>query len=184
MTLQTISIIVTISLAFIGYIVTYATGIKLESRKERLKFISDQLQYLYGPLYSLRHASGVAWKLFRERCPRGTPCTLFGTQPPPTDEELQAWRLWMNEVFMPLNLKTEKVIIENAHLIEGASMPESFKEFLAHVEIYKVVLKKWSCNDFSEHASSYTTFPEYFEKDVSEAYNNLKQKQATLLGTL
>ena len=45
-TLQAISIMATVVLAFIGYIVTYLNNIRLENRKAQVKFISDQVQNL------------------------------------------------------------------------------------------------------------------------------------------
>src|SRR5208283_2687448 len=167
-TIQAISVGATVALAFIGYIVTYANNVRIENRKERLKFISNQLQYLYGPLYSLSNASDVAWKTFRSRCRPGG--AFFSTQPPPSEEELQQWRLWMTEVFMPINLKMEKAIIENSHLIEGNITPRSFQEFLAHVEVYKAVIKKWERGDFSEH-TSYLNFPDEMQEEVASVYS-------------
>ena len=48
--LQAITLIATVSLAFIGYIITYLNNLRLENRKARVKFISDHVQNLYGPL--------------------------------------------------------------------------------------------------------------------------------------
>lgn len=179
-TLQAISIMATVVLAFIGYIVTYLNNIRLENRKAQVKFISDQVQNLYGPLFSLDAASKEAWTKFRSRCrPHGA---FFNDYPyPPNNDELKEWRLWMLEVFMPLNLKMEKVIIENAHLIEGAEMPKSFQELLAHVEVYRVVLKKLENKDFSEH-TSYLNFPDAFHLDVARTFSLLKRRQMALIG--
>ena len=82
---------------------------------------------------------------------------------------------------MPNNLKMEKVIIENAHLIVGAEMPQSFIDFLAHVQGHKVVLKKWEDGDFSEYTSS-INFPEVLSLEIEETFKMLKAKQAKLLG--
>jgi hypothetical protein len=150
-TLQTISITATVVLAFTGYIITYFNNLRLEKRKAQVKFISDQVQNLYGPLFSLSHASSEAWKSFRSRCRPGG--AFFNDHSPPSDQELEQWRLWMSEVFMPINLNMEKIIVENAHLIEGVAMPRPFLSLLAHVEVYKVVMSKWEKNDFSEHTS-------------------------------
>jgi hypothetical protein len=97
------------------------------------------------------------------------------------DEEKKAWLLWMKEVFMPNNLKMEKVIIDNAHLIVGAEMPKSFLDFLEHVQGYKVVLKKWEDGDFSEYTSS-VNFPKDFSLEIEHTFKTLKAKQAELLG--
>jgi hypothetical protein len=175
-----LKVVAAILVALVGYIVTYANNVRLENRKAQIKFISDQVQYLYGPLFSLNAASREAWESFRSRCrPKGA---FFSEGPDaPSDHELEQWRLWMSEVFMPMNLKMEKVIIENVHLIEGATMPKSFLELLAHVEVYKTVIKKWENQDFSEH-TSYFNFPENFDADVAKTFTFLKRRQAALIG--
>jgi hypothetical protein len=88
----------------------------------------------------------------------------------------------MAEIFMPINLRMEKAIIENAHLIEGAEIPQEFLAFLAHIEVYKAVIKKWERGDFSEH-TAYENFPEQFRPIVAKTYKALKKRQAELIGS-
>ncbi len=178
--MQFISIMTTVILAFIGYLVTYGNNVRLENRKAQAKFISDQLQNLYGPLFSLSHASRTAWDSFRLRCRPGGGA-FFDPESPPSEEELEQWRLWMRAVFMPINLRMEKAIIDNAHLIEGASMPKSFQDLLAHVEVYKAILEKWSAGDVSEH-TAYLNFPEALHGHVTRTFEALKQRQMALIG--
>ena len=97
---------------------------------------------------------------------------------------IKSWRsgdFGMSNIFMPINLKMEQVIVENAHLIEGVAMPAPFLELLAHVEVYRAVIKKWEKNDFSEH-TSYLDFPQEFEDYVSHAFVSLKRRQFHLIG--
>lgn len=42
---------------------------------------------------------------------------------------------------MPLNLKLESLIIENAHLIREEKMPQCLIEFVTHVLVYKAFHK-------------------------------------------
>ena len=168
----------TVALAAVGYVVTYANSVRLENRKTRLKHLSDQIQYLYGPLFSLSHASQQAWRSFRSRHRPGRP--FFEPGDPLSADELWAWRLWMVEVFMPLNLQMEKVIVDNAHLIEGAEMPQPFTDLLAHVEVYRIVLRKWTLNDLSEH-TAYLEYPKALDTYVAETYHALTRQQTKLL---
>ena len=95
MTLQAWTLLTTIVLAFLGYLVTYANSLRLERRKAEMAFLNDQLQFLYGPLFSLQHASGRAWDDFRSRCRPGG--SFFGVDldDQPTESELAQWRMWM-----------------------------------------------------------------------------------------
>lgn len=174
-------LIVTVVLAAAGYFITYANSVRLENRKARLKYLSDQIQLLYGPLYSLSQTSDQAWKSFRSRHrPHGA---YFGDDDVPGEADLVAWRLWMGTVFMPINTRMETVILENAHLIDGSCMPQSFIDLLAHVETYRAILKQWEASDFSEH-TAYLNYPEELPVHVADVYARLTAQQARLLNSV
>jgi hypothetical protein len=176
-----LTIVVTISLAFIGYIATYLNNIAVARRKDRLERINLQLRNLYGPLYATDQASMIAWDAFRSRYRPGG--SFFSSTSPPTKEELEAWRLWMSEVFMPLNLRMEKIIVENADLILGDQIPDSFLQFIAHVVAYKPVIKKWQTGDYSEH-TSFSNYPTEIHQHIVSSYIHLKEEQEIILGKL
>jgi hypothetical protein len=174
-----VGIVTTILLAFIGYTVTYINTIRIDRERAEVELLNNQLEHLYGPLYSLNQTGKEVWKVFRKRYrPQEG---FFSSENPPNEEEKKAWVLWMREVFMPNNLKMEKVIVENAHLVVGSEMPKSFIDFIAHVEGYKVVLKKWKEGDFSEYTSS-ISFPPDITLEIEQTFKMLKAKQAKLLG--
>ena len=179
---ETLAVVVTIALAVVGYLFKYFHDRSVTRRKDRLDRINLQLRHLYGPLYSIRNAAAIVWDAFRFKYRPGG--SFFGSQPPPSDEELAAWRLWMSEVFMPLNLQMEKIIVENGDLIIEDAMPQCFLELCAHVASYKVVLKKWSWSDFSEH-TALSKFPDTdLSTYIDSSYKRLKEEQAELLGQL
>jgi hypothetical protein len=84
---------------------------------------------------------------------------------------------------MPLNVEMEKIIKNNAHLIEDEEMPKSFKELLAHVQGWKIVCKKWDDKDFSEN-SSCVAFPQDLHPYVANTYAKLKRRQSKLSSSL
>lgn len=176
-----ITLIVTIVLAFVTLLAKYINDVIIAQRKDRLERVNQQLKNLYGPLYAINEASQVAWKEFRLIYRPGK--SFFGTQPPPNNEELKAWQLWMSEVFMPLNLKMEKIIVENGDLIIEKEMPEYFIKFCAHVAAYKPVIKKWELGDYSEH-TSFSNFPEGFREHIKKSFQHLKNEQSRLLSSL
>jgi hypothetical protein len=173
-----VPLIITIFLAFIGFIAKYVNDVIIAQRKDKLERINHQLKNLYGPLYAINEASEIAWKEFRSIY-RPDAISFFGTVPPPTEEELIAWRLWMSEVFMPLNLRIEKAIVENGDLIIEKEMPKCFISLCAHVAAYKPVIKKWESGDYSEHVSL-SNFPKDFRSYIKSSYMDLKEQQAKL----
>jgi hypothetical protein len=164
----------------IGLGITYWNNLRLERKKSEIKLVSDQLEKLYGPLFSLTEASRAAWDSFRLHFRPNS--EIFSETDPPTAEELQEWRHWMREVFMPLNLKIEKAIVSNSHLIEGPAMPKPFLDFLAHVEVWKAVFTTWpEAAEIKEHRS-HIRYPTKFRAHVNETFARLKEKQNKLIG--
>ena len=176
-----ITLLVTVVLALIGFLVKYVNDLAIVRRKDRLERINLQLKNLYGPLYATAHASEIAWQAFRSVYRPGK--SFFRTQPPPNEEELAAWRLWMVEVFMPLNLRLERVIVDNGDLIMEKQMPDCLLRLCSHVAAYKPVMKRWQDGDYSEFLSL-SPYPEDLLEYVESCYSELKVKQAALLGSL
>jgi hypothetical protein len=181
LTAAVITACVTIFVALAGYLITYWNNILLSRRTEQLNRINKQLNEFYGPLYSLVYSSSKSWVTFRKRY-RSQIRSYFSNNPPPTEEELQAWRLWMTTVFMPINLRIYELIVSKADLLIERDMPGCLRELCAHVASYQVVLKKWGNNDFSEH-TSLIDYPGRELLDYSHrSFKELKDKQSNLLG--
>jgi hypothetical protein len=178
-TLGLLGLIITVALAFCGYGAKYWNDLHLEKKKAEIKLVSDQIQYLYGPLHALCCANAAAWSTFRFRY-HSDQASFFAKGSPPTPLDLEAWRQWMTEVFMPTNRAIIEIILKNTHLIDESSFPTSFAELIGHVKTYEVVLSKWAKNDFSEH-TAYTNYPDSLDEDVRLKFVELKSRQVALL---
>jgi len=173
LTAAVITAIVTIFVALAGYLITYWNNILLSRRTERLNRINKQLNEFYS--------SSKSWVTFRTKY-RSQKRSYFSDNPPPTEEELQAWRLWMTTVFMPINLRIYEMVVSKADLLIERDMPECLRELCAHVASYQTVLKKWENNDFSEH-TSLIDYPGRELLDYSHrSFKELKDKQSNLVG--
>jgi hypothetical protein len=117
-----------------------------ESRRSELKYVSDQIQYLYGPMISLCTTRDAAFsellRLHRPELKKGGPRHFFD-ETERTPEQLQQWRLWRTEVFLPLLVKMQETFVQNAHLIAETKVPDQFDKLLAHVTTYKAIVKHW-----------------------------------------
>jgi hypothetical protein len=165
--------ILTVILAFIGYLVTFLSARMLARRRDKLRLVNKRLNEFYGPLYVASEAGNIAYRSLLKR---------QGKQKsdPITDEEMKEWMLWMTTIFMPLNDLREHIIIENAHLIIEEQMPKCLLDFVTHVVGYKAVLAKWDEGDYSERRSTIGWPPE-FDIYVKNSYAELKAEQTRLL---
>ena len=171
-TLQNAAIL-TIVLAFAGYLVTFLSSRMMARRADHLRLVNQRLNEFYGPLYVATMAGHIAYRSLLKKQGK--------TQSEPIrDEEMKEWVLWMTTIFMPLNDIREKIIIEKAHLIVEEQMPRCLLEFVTHVVGYKAVLSKWAEGDYSERRSTIGWPPE-FDLYVKRSYAALKAEQTRLL---
>jgi hypothetical protein len=165
--------ILTIILAFAGYLITFLTSRVSGRRAARLRLVDQRLNDFYGPLYVATVAGNIAYKSLLQKQGK-TQCH------PIRDEDLKEWALWMTTIFMPLNDVREKIIIENAHLIVEEQMPQCLLDFVTHVVGYKALLARWAEGDYSERRSMIGWPPE-FDTYVERSYQALKAEQTHLL---
>lgn len=165
--------ILTVILAFIGYLVTFLSARMLARRRDKLRLVNKRLNEFYGPLYVASEAGNIAYRSLLARQGKLQ-------SEPITDEQMKEWMLWMNTIFIPLNDLREHIIIEKAHLIIEEQMPQCLLDFVTHVVGYKAVLAKWAEGDYTERRSTIGWPPE-FDIYVKNSYAALKAEQTRLM---
>ncbi len=167
---------------------TYFNNLRLAQRKERLDLVDRQLRDLYGPLLALCIANRVAYhdafrRLYR---PGGIPMWDPPKDDPenrPTADDVEAFRLWTKEVFMPANRELFRRIVYHTDLLMEESMPECLLELLAHIQAYEGLIKEWDTDKF-KHNTPAIRFPGGVEEYINERYKKLKLSQAALQGNI
>jgi hypothetical protein len=171
---------VTIVLALTGYLAAYLNNLRISQRNQRLERISKQLGELYGPLYGLTNSENAVFSVFRSKHRPGM--HFFSEEDPPTEADLEVWRLWITTVFAPINNRMYELVLSKSDLLIETEMPQVLRDLCAHVVGYQLVMKKWERGDFSENMSL-LPFPQAeLLAYVSDSYNALKSEQAKLLG--
>jgi len=163
----------------IGFLAKGIYDLWLARRNDKLSRVNQQLKLLYGPLYSLNQSGYHSWSAFRSRYRPGK--AFFGTEPKPTDTELEAWRLWMTIVFQPIHVQMCDVIEKNADLLIEDDLPEPLQKFLAHVSVYKTVFTRWENNDYSEYTSIMNYPTQELQQYLMQSFRYLKEKQRKLI---
>jgi hypothetical protein len=165
--------ILTILLAFVGYLMTFLSARMLARRRDKLKLVNKRLNEFYGPLYVASEAGNIAYRSLLSRQGKIK-------SDPILDSEMKDWVLWMTTIFMPLNDIREKIIIQKAYLIVEEQMPQCLLDFVTHVVGYKAVLSKWADGDYAERRSTIGWPPE-FDAYVKRSYAALKAEQTRLM---
>jgi hypothetical protein len=165
----------------LGFLAKSAYDLWSARRKDRLERVNQQLKLLYGPLYALNQADNIAWAAFRSKTRPNRP--FFGTDPPPTVEELEAWRRWMLTVFKPIHDEMFSIITKNSDLLIESDLPQPLQSFCAHVAAYKVVFDRWSKGDFAENTSILNYQTADMARYLERSFARLKSQQRQLLGS-
>ncbi|MCC3772598.1 hypothetical protein K6I34_006278, partial [Streptomyces sp. UNOC14_S4] len=167
--------IVTVVLAFTGYLVTYVNGLRLAQQQERLARVNRQLAEFYGPLLALAESNHRAYRTFAELHPRPD-----GS--PPTEEELAEWRLWMTTVLLPNLRSIRDILTTKADLLSEPDVPEILQEVYAHAAWDEITAARWGQGDLTHHPTP-SPFPATeFRRYVKGEFERLKREQAELLG--
>jgi hypothetical protein len=167
----------TVCAAFVAVLFAYRNNLQLHQAQERLNWINTQLRDLYGPMYSICEAGQVAWDQFRKEV------QLDGGEPAIGDLTgvyRESFMSWMRNVFMPANRRLYELIVSRSHLLVGERMPDTYKQFCAHVAAYEVILYRWEQCDESMITAS-TPFPSGFREEIQAAFIRLKRQQQELL---
>ena len=177
-----IAVVVTIGLAFVGYVVTYLNGLRLARRQERLARVNRQLGEFYGPLFALAEANSRTFGAFVERHARPGGRSPFADRTPPTEEELTEWRLWVTTVFLPNIQAMRDLVVRHADLLSEPEMPPLLLQLCAHVSGYEITVARWAQGDHDQHLSVVSFPSEEPGAYARRGFSVLKKEQARLLG--
>ena len=177
-----ITTLVTIVLAFVGYMITYLNNLRLSQHKDRIDRVNRQLGEFYGPLFALVNASQITRMKFLEKYADGR-TSFFKSEKKikHSEKDLKTWRHWMKTVFMPINIRIYELILSKSDLLIESNMPICLVELCAHVASYRVVLEQWEQNNFSEHIAL-VSFPKEINDYAKKSFVLLKSEQEKLLG--
>jgi len=160
-------IAITSVVAVIGYFAKYFIEKHFQKQNKKLEYIDKQINEFYGPLYILLK----------------TGKSIFGNLISKNNSALSFivnnsvdWQLWIKNVFIPMNLKIEKLILEKGYLMIEDTSNDYFDDFMIHSSKYKILAEKWNQNDFSRcHTDK--AFPSKLIKYSEDSLNKLRNKQ-------
>ncbi|MEU9992976.1 hypothetical protein AB0E10_40650 [Streptomyces sp. NPDC048045] len=176
------TVIVTVVLAFIGYLATYLNGLRLAQRQARLTRVNQQLSDFYGPLFALMEANSRTYDTFSDKYARPDGRDPFRHDTPPTEQELAEWRTWASTVFIPNIQAMRDVVVTKADLLIEEEMPQALLQLCAHVSGYEITAARWAQGNYGEHLSLISFPGRELREYIRDRFAQLKSEQAQLLG--
>ncbi|MEE1940799.1 hypothetical protein V1L54_15540 [Streptomyces sp. TRM 70361] len=176
------TLIVTVVLAFVGYLATYLNSLRLSQRQARLERVNKQLSEFYGPLFALVEVNTRIYRAYYEKHVRsdGRHFTLHDT--PPTEEELAEWRTWTTTVFIPSIRAMREVVVTKADLLIEEEVPQVLLDLCAHASGYEITAARWERGDRTEYLAVIRYPGDELREYVRDRFTWLKSEQARLLG--
>jgi hypothetical protein len=181
-----VGVLIAVIPAVLGYAVSFANNVKAS----QLALVNRQLEKLYGPLYAVTQANDATWTQFSLTHWPNHRRYYFDPAAPPTIEQVKTWRIWIRNVFQPMNLQMEHAIVGNSQLGLGNDMPRVFQKLIAQTEAYKAIIATWKDSDdtrpdfASPNANTVAglNYPTGIIGCVSDSFKALKDRQEFLQG--
>jgi hypothetical protein len=177
--IETVALMVTIALAFVGYLATYLNNLAISRRSERLQLVTSRLNESYGPLFVITQTGNALFQALQTRA-AGLGWQFINEDAPLNADAMSEWRVWVEEVFIPINEPLQQILIQKAHLIREEDMPAWLKAFSAHHAGYKVLVRKWRDGNFSE-TTPLVPYPAELIAYAEQSYRELKQEQMRMI---
>ena len=162
-----------------------------------LSRIDRQISELYGPLYALFESGDRQWRAFLDEFSTHRNSEKYlgffpgedddnNDFPMPSKDHLRIYRLWNESVFFPINIKMEDIMINNAELIVGDTIPDAFLQFSTHMAGMKAKVAEWQKDYFDSENWKLHVFPfahpeRSLDFYVTAAFSVIKRKQSELL---
>lgn len=177
---------VTTAFAAIGWIVNHILSEYRDRRNQQLaaslKYTERQLEELYGPLAFLVWEGRQTMKdliLVLERMRQQKVVSIF---PLANESEWKLWLFWLENDLLPRNDKIQQLLMSKTHLLEGATMPESYVRFLNYHNCWKINYLRWKKEEIYEYLENLKIeFPVAFEEDIIAIFKFLKNRHANFL---
>ena len=97
----------------------------------------------------------------------------------PNSEQGKAYRMWTRQVFMPLNERVARLIVDRSDLIVGDKFEPLLLQLVAHVSAMRVMVKRWDEGDLTAITS--IGYPDEIHDWIEQAFATLKATQAKFL---
>lgn len=180
MSISAVSVMATVTIALLGYFLTYWNNLRLSRHHARLELVNRRIDEFYGPLFIITRTITAAYQAQLAKLGRKTVYEEGRTLTPAEWEDNYAWVV---AVYAPLEEELSSLITHKAHLLREQAIPEPLLTLVAHVSVTKALLHKWKKGDFSELYPAidfpYAAIAAYAESSYAE----LKAEQLRLQGS-
>lgn len=122
-----------------------------------LKQAEAQISQFYGPVHGLIHQIWAIWEVkqkFRGKIP--------------DDDYDKVEHFLGDSYFLTYHEKIRILMRDNMHLIEAATMPESFYEYIKHSMMENIQIKLWNDKGIDTSTVKGLPFPNQFPRDVEQ----------------
>ncbi len=147
-------------------------------RRDRLERIEAQLNNFYAPLLALSKVSNKLYDDFSKEVGRSRDHyfeeNYCGVVEKPKENDIANWMRVMREVFFPINVQREKIVLEHAALVDGKEFPATLVDMLSHIAEFRSVMEKWK-----EYKSPADAFAAYNKRQQMDCKGELEFKPGT-----
>jgi hypothetical protein len=162
----------------LGWITNYYLGrskdIDIRQREARLRYIQQQIEEFYAPLWSLAEQSRIVHEVARQRLPIRADGFTDSSRFTPQDDEI--YRFFNENYYLQINSQIAEIIRKKVYLLYDGILPQSFTDFFEHQIISESLYQLWKEKGIDSSIVKGKAYPPQFNKDIKATLDDLRQQ--------
>jgi hypothetical protein len=168
-----------------GWLVVNFLAARRADKTRRLELMLQhherQIEEFYGPIMILIQRVWNIWRIREEIFEKMSP----EDNARPLDEiKRDITRFVYENYFSTIHKEIAEIIKEKAYLIDGAILPQSFNDYLAHSIMQEIQNRLWYEKSMSTQSVPEKKWPYEFPKDIERGFNSSMNSYQNVIETL
>jgi hypothetical protein len=165
--------LITILGSAINFYFARRKDIETQQRESRIRYLQQQIEELYGPLWGLLEQSETIYEIASMKMTRG-PDGFFRKDL--TSDESKIYRFFNENYFLPINLQIVDIIRKKVHLLNEGVMPESFKDVIQNHAVRESLFQLWKTTGIDSSDIRGKPYPKTLKADIKTTLDMLRQQ--------
>jgi hypothetical protein len=165
-------------ITMLGWVANYYFGRKKEietrQREAKLRYLQQQIEELYAPLWSLIEQTKTVHQVACKRLPVRNDGSIDPSKFTAQDDEIS--RFFNETYYLPANSQMAEIIRKKVHLLKDGILPVSFSDFIQHQVTSESLYRLWKEKNIDSSNVAGAAYPIQFNEDVKSALDELRKQ--------
>jgi hypothetical protein len=165
---------ITVAGWLVNYYLERRKVIQASQREAKIHYLQQQIEELYGPLWSLVEQSRIAYSVACRKLPLRPGGSFDNARFSAQDNAV--FGFFNESYFLPINAQVAELLRKKVYLLRDGEMPESFVQFFDHQIMSESLFRLWKEKGVDSSDINGPGYPAQFGPDVKAALDDLRQE--------